>query len=87
MIDAYHCLHIQKGNEWKTIFCYQYGHFEYQVVPFRLVNVPAAFQTYVNQTLREYIGIFVLAYLDNIMVFSKQYENHIEHIQMILQKL
>ena len=69
------------------VFCCQYGHFDYQVVPFGLVNTSAAFQAYVNQALREYIDIFVLAYLNDIVVFSKQHKYHTEHVRMVLQKL
>ena len=48
------------------------------------MNAPAAFQVYVNQALKEYIDIFVLAYLDDIVVFSKQYEDHTKHVRMVL---
>ena len=80
MTNTYHCLCIQKGDKWKTAFCCQYRYFEYQVVLFGLVNAPAAFQAYVNQALSEYMDIFVLTYLDDIMVFFKQYKNHTKHI-------
>ena len=68
-------------------FCCQYGHFEYQVVPFELVNMPATFQAYVNQALREYMNIFILTYLDDIVVFSKRHEDYTEYVWMVLQKL
>ena len=87
VIEAYHHLRIQKDNKWKTAFYCRYGHFEHQVVFFKLVNAPAAFQAYVNQVLREYMDIFVLAYLDDIVVFFKRHKNHTEHIQIVLQKL
>ena len=46
--DAYHWIHIKEGNEWKTAFCTHYSHFEYMVMPFRLINTPATFQVYIN---------------------------------------
>ena len=45
LTSAYHCLRIKKGDEWKTAFRTQYGHFEYQILPFGLSNAPAKFQT------------------------------------------
>ncbi|UPX16320.1 uncharacterized protein EKO05_0006729 [Ascochyta rabiei] len=45
--DAYHRLQIKEGNEWKTAFKTRYGHFEYLVMPFRLANAPATFQSYI----------------------------------------
>ena len=68
-------------------FCCRYRYFEYQVVLFRLMNVPAAFQAYINQALRKYMDIFVLAYLNDIVIFFKQYKDHTKHVQIVLQKL
>ena len=87
IIAAYNSLRIQKGDEWKTVFRCRYGHFEYKVVLFGLVNAPAAFQAYINLALREYINVFVLAYLDDILIFSKKKEDHVQHIQLVLEKL
>lgn len=47
----YHCMRIQKNNEWKTAFCTWYEHFEYQMLPFGLANAPASFQAYINRAL------------------------------------
>ena len=56
-------------------------------MPFSLTNTPASFQELINDTLREYLNIFVLTYLDNILIFSKDYQQHIQHVRMVLQKL
>ena len=63
-----------------------YGHFEYCVVFFSLVNAPAAFQTYINLTLRKNIDDFVIAYLDNIIIFLKYKKDHNHHVRLMLQK-
>ena len=56
-------------------------------MPFGLTNAPASFQKLINDTLQEYLNVFVLAYLDNILIFSTDYKQHIQHIQIVLQKL
>jgi len=49
--DRYHLLRIREGDEWKTAFRTRYGHFEYKVMPFGLVNAPATFQVMMNKIL------------------------------------
>ena len=49
----------------------QYGHFKYQVIPFGLSNTPTTFQGYVNKILAEKLDIFVVVYLDNILIYIK----------------
>ena len=87
IISAYHALRIRAGDEWKTAFRCRYGHFEYRVVPFGLVNAPAAFQAYINLALREFLDFFVIAYLDDLVIYSKKHEDHTEHVRKVLEKL
>jgi hypothetical protein len=68
---AYNLLKIHSGDEWKTIFRTRYGHFEYTVMPFGLTNAPAVFQHLMNDIFREYMDEFVVVYLDDILIFSK----------------
>ncbi len=49
--NAYHLVHIKEGDEWNTAFNTPLGHFEYQVLPFGLINAPAVFQTLINNLL------------------------------------
>ena len=65
---AYHWMRICKGNEWKTVFWTRYGHFKYQVIFLGLSNTPATFQRYVNKILAEKLNIFVIIYLNNILI-------------------
>jgi hypothetical protein len=85
--NAYNRLRIKEGDEWKTAFRTKYGHFEYLVMPFGLTNAPAGFQRFIFDVLEEYLDIFVMAYLDDILVFSKTLKEHIQHNKKVLQKL
>lgn len=87
IIAAYHAICIRAGDEWKIAFCYQYGHFQYRVVLFGLVNVPALFQALINLALCEFLDNFEVAYLDDIVIYSQTEEEHILHVQKVLQKL
>ena len=78
---------MAKGEEWKTAFRTSWGVYEYLVMPFGLTNAPATFQALINDTLKDYLGDFVLAYLDDILIYSETYEEHVEHVQKVLQKL
>ena len=71
LTNAYHRMRIRKGDEWKTAFQTRYGYFEYQVMPFGLSNAPASFQGYVNKILAEKLDVFVIVYLDNILIYTK----------------
>ena len=64
-------MRIKEGNKWKTAFQIQYGHFKYQVMPFGLINVSGSFQGYVNKILAKKLDIFVIVYLDNIFIYTK----------------
>jgi hypothetical protein len=68
--EAYHRLRIASGNELKTAFRTRYGHYEYTVVPFGLLNVPAVLLGHIDMVLREFLNLFCKAYLDNIVVYS-----------------
>ncbi|KAF7137056.1 hypothetical protein CNMCM5793_006907 [Aspergillus hiratsukae] len=85
--DAYNHIRIAEGEEWKTAFRTKYGHFEYLVMPFGLTNAPASFQRFIDEVLRKYLHLFVIAYLDDILVFSKDKNEHIEHVNKVLKEL
>jgi hypothetical protein len=69
--DGYHLIRIKKGEEWKTAFRTRYGHYEYTVMLFGLTNALATFQELINNVLRTYLDIFVIVYLDDILVYSE----------------
>jgi hypothetical protein len=67
---AYYKIRIKKGDEWKTIFKIRYGHFEYKVIFFGLVNTSAIFQIYINKVLAGLININCVVYFDDILIYS-----------------
>ena len=69
--SAYNLVRIREGDEWKTAFRTRYGHFQYVVMPFGLVNAPATFQHFLNDIFRNHLDQFVIVYLDDILIFSK----------------
>ncbi len=64
-------MRIREGDEWNTAFHTRYGHFEYQVMPFGLSNAPARFLGYINKILAEKLDIFVVVYLDDILIYTE----------------
>ncbi|KAJ6436582.1 hypothetical protein O9K51_10824 [Purpureocillium lavendulum] len=85
--DAYHRLRIRQGDEWKTAFRCHYGHYEYQVMPFGLVNAPASFQQYINDALEGLVDITCVVYLDDILIFSEHAEQHEDDVKEVLRRL
>ncbi|GMF97402.1 unnamed protein product [Aspergillus oryzae] len=85
--DIYHRLRIVEGEEWKTAFRIKYGHYEYLVMPFGLTNAPASFQRFINEALGEILDVFVIAYLDDILIFLHNLKEHVQHVQAVLEKL
>ena len=81
---AYHLVRIAEGDEWKTVFCTQYGSFKWNVMPFGLTNAPAAFQRFVNSILTDLLDVCVVVYLDDILIYSQDLESHQEHVHEVL---
>jgi len=61
--------------------------YKYKVLPFRLTNGPATYQRYINDVLFNYLNDFYTAYLDDIMIYSKNKLEHKEHVHKVLQRL
>ncbi|KAJ1581069.1 hypothetical protein NDA15_003774 [Ustilago hordei] len=84
---AYNLIRIAKGDEWKTAFCTQLGLYEYLVMPFGLANAPAHFQSFINDIFRDIIGVYVVVYLDDFLIFSDTEEVHVKHVTEVLTRL
>ena len=84
---AYNRIQIREGDEWKTAFRSRYVHYEYQVIPFGVVNGPATFQGYINSVLREYLDLFCFAYLDDILIYSEDIKSHSNDVRKVLERV
>ena len=64
-------MRIKEDDKWKTSFRTRYGHFKYQVMFFGLSNAPTSFQNYINKMLAKKLDVFVIVYLDDILIYTK----------------
>ena len=85
--SGYHQVRISEEDIPKTAFNTRYGHYEFTVVPFGLTNAPAAFMSIMNNIFTDYSEKFVLIYLDDILVYSDSWEEHLQHLRKVLQRL
>ena len=88
LTSANHQMRIKKRDKWKTAFQTWYGHFKYQVMPFRFSNALASFQGYINKILAEKLDIFVIVYLDNILIYTEDPgQGHVKALRWVFDIL
>ncbi|GBG81901.1 hypothetical protein CBR_g34084 [Chara braunii] len=85
--SGYHQISIRPNDCYKSVFKTRYGHFEWVVMPFGLSNALATFQAAMTNEFRTMLDRFVLVYLDDILVYSRSLEDHLEHLRRVLETL
>uniref|UniRef100_A0A8C1V5B8 Gypsy retrotransposon integrase-like protein 1 n=1 Tax=Cyprinus carpio TaxID=7962 RepID=A0A8C1V5B8_CYPCA len=85
--SAYNLIRIREGDEWKTAFITTRGHYEYLVMPYGLSNSPSVFQSFINEIFRDILNDHIIAYIDDILIYSKTREQHIQHVKDVLSRL
>jgi hypothetical protein len=84
---GYHQLRIRPSDIPKTTFITKYGLYEFIVMSFSLTNAPAYFMYLINSVFMYYLDKFVVVFIDDILIYSQNEQEHEEHLRKVLQRL
>jgi len=82
-----HQIRVKVGDISKTAFRMRYGHYEYSVMPFGVFNAQGVFMEYMNRIFHPFVDRFVVVFIDDILVYSKEEEEHAEYLRVVLRVL
>nr|GEY42260.1 hypothetical protein [Tanacetum cinerariifolium]GEY43375.1 hypothetical protein [Tanacetum cinerariifolium] len=85
--SGYHQLRVHEDDIPKTTFRTRYGYFKFTVMAFGLTNAPSVFMDLMNRFCRPYLNKFVIVFIDDILIYSKAREDHVEHLKLVLELL
>ena len=87
IIAAFNNIRMAGGHEHKTAFLTKFNLYEYLVMPFGLCNAPGTFQAYINSALHDLLDQVCTAYMDDVIIFREDENNHDKHLKLVLERM